>query len=86
MVGLEIMEVFSILDDPMILHYFLTFCHLYEVEKRLACISAGILPGNCVRAGSGESKFVLETVFFFFFFFTGIFITLSRLSKSFHTK
>lgn len=69
--GLRIVEVFSILDDPTILHYFLTFCNLYEVEKRLACISAGILPGNCVRIGSGESKLVLETVLdlFILFFF-----------------
>lgn len=74
------MEVFSILNDPMILHYFLTFCHLYEVEKRLACISAGILPGNCVRTGSWGSELVLETVFDLF---TGIFVTFIKTFQIF---
>lgn len=42
--------------------YFLTFSQFYEVGGRVACASAGIFPGVCVRTSNRENKLVLEII------------------------
>lgn len=70
--------------------YFLTFSQFYEVGERVACASAGIFPGVCVRTSNREYKLVLEIIVVGFCccwgFFFSIFMTFIRTFQISNTK